>query len=642
MKNQLFNFLLSLSKKDKLVVMVFIDIALCLLATWLALIIRLDTLIILNNNFLITGLVSIFIAIPIFVILDLYKTLFRYSGKFTITLIAFCLSIYTFIYFVIVAVFTIDDVPRSLGILQPIILFLLMSSSRLIIKKLIQNQLESQTSRHIPNVLIYGAGKAGRELVSAIDASKEMNVIGFLDDDNLLQGQFLFGRKIFNPEDLKNIIKTKNISNILYAIPSLGRQRRSEILKKISHHKIKIKALPSLLDLIDDKITVNDIKEVNVLDILDRTIVPPNEDLLKKNIYSKIVMVTGAGGSIGSELCRQIVSLKPKKLLLLDINEFSLYNIYESLNILKKKIKSEFEIEIISFLSSVLDVKKISEIIKSYKPNTIYHAAAYKHVPIVEENVSEGVKNNVYGTLNVAIASVNNQVDNFVLISSDKAVRPTNVMGASKRLSELCLQALNDKNQSSNTKLSMVRFGNVLNSSGSVIPLFKKQIKEGGPVTLTHENVSRYFMTIPEAAQLVIQAGSMAKGGDVFILDMGKPVKIKNVIEKMINLSGLSVKNEKNVLGDIEIKIIGLRPGEKLHEELLLGDNPKPTMHLKIQKAEDEFIKWDILNIDIDELKEFLLKNDVENIIKKLTEIVKGYNHNGKIYDILYLKNKKN
>ena len=409
-----------------------------------------------------------------------------------------------------------------------------------------------------------------------------------------------------------------------------------KLLNKINQHKVIVRTLPSVSDLVEGKVTVSDIRDLDVVDILGREIVAPNSELLSKNIKSKVVLVTGAGGSIGSEICRQVFKLNPKKIIMVDISEYALYKISSELDDLKnKKVKID-ELQVFSFLASVQDENRISQIIKKYKPDTVYHAAAYKHVPLVEENICEGVKNNVFGTLNILQISIKEKVSDFVLISSDKAVRPSNVMGASKRISELCLQAIHNSRNNLETKLCMVRFGNVLGSSGSIIPKFKKQIKDGGPVTLTHPEVTRYFMAITEAAQLVIQAGAIAEGADVFVLEMGEPIKIIDLIKRIVLLSGLSLQDEDNIDGDIKIKTVGLRPGEKLYEELMLGKNPQPTSHPKIYKAKDPYIEWVKLEKDLKNLKNLLDKGQIKEVIKILQILVTDYKFNNKIVDTLY------
>ena len=456
-----------------------------------------------------------------------------------------------------------------------------------------------------------------------------MKVVGFLDDDPQFHRQKILGQTVYDPFNIEKLIYKKSIDLVLLALPSISRQKRNQIINNLDKHKIIVKTLPSIQDIVEGKVSVSDIKDLSIDDLLNREQVKPNLELLSKNIESKVVMVTGAGGSIGSELSRQIIKLNPKKLVLVELSEFALYKINEDLKNSNKSIK------IIPLLANIQNQSKIEQVFKTFNIDTVYHAAAYKHVPLVEENISESLKNNVFGTFILAEAALKYNVSNFVLISSDKAVRSTNIMGASKRLAEICVQSLYD-NQNKQSKFAIVRFGNVLESSGSVIPKFKQQIKEGGPVTLTHPDVTRYFMTITEASQLVIQAGAMAEKCEVFVLDMGESIKIKDLINKMIKLSGLSIKDDKNLEGDIEIKITGLRPGEKLYEELLIGDNPQKTFHEKIQKAQDPFISFNKLKIDLDHLTNLIEVNEVEKIKHILSNSVPSYQSNSKIVDNLY------
>ena len=479
------------------------------------------------------------------------------------------------------------------------------------------------------NILVYGAGEAGRQLVTSLENNPEFKVIGFLDDNVKLQKQVLLGQTIYSLLDLEKLLITKEVNLVFLAMPSIVRNKRNEIIKKLNQYKLAVKTLPTISEIIDGRVTVSDIKDFTIEDLLNRDQVQPNSELLSQNIKSKVVMVTGAGGSIGSEISRQIIKLKPKKLLLIELNEFALYKINEELKNITQNLK------IIPLLINVQNSSRVEEVFKTFKVDTVYHAAAYKHVSLVEENICESVKNNVFGTFLIAQIALRYNVTNFVLISSDKAVRSTNVMGASKRLAEICIQALYN-NQNKQSKFAIVRFGNVLQSSGSVIPKFTKQIKEGGPVTLTHLDVTRYFMTITEASQLVIQAGAMSENCEVFILDMGKSIKIKDLIDKMIKLSGLIIKNPKNLEGDIEIKITGLRPGEKLYEELLIGDNPQKTYHQKILKAKDSFIPFSQLKIELDNLSNLLEKNKVADVKDILSKLVPSYQSNTKIVDHIY------
>lgn len=628
--------ILNLPRFAKQIVAIIVDLSLCVLSTWFAFYLRLDQFILIQGIPIKAIIVSVVLALPIFWLLGLYQTIFRYSGLSIMFSVSVAVLIYGFLYFIVFGVYGVAGIPRSIGVIQPMLLFFAIVISRLFVRYIFSgNYIFKKKSQFLKKTLVYGAGSAGRQLVSALANSNELNVIGFLDDDDKLHGQILQGQKIYSSLKIADLIKLKEVELVLLALPTISRSRRNDILMNLSKYSVRVQTLPTVTDIIQGRVSLSDIKDLDVDDILNRDQVLPNTELLNININSKVVLVTGAGGSIGSELARQIVKLKPQKLLLLELNEFALYKIYEELKIIDKNLK------IIPLFVNVQDQIKVNEIFKTFKVDTVYHAAAYKHVPLVEENISESIKNNVFSTLAIVKAALLYSVENFVLISSDKAVRSTNIMGASKRLAELCVQGLYQNKKNSKTKMSIVRFGNVLESSGSVIPKFKKQIKDGGPITLTHPDVTRYFMTLVEASQLVIQAGAMSEDCDVFVLDMGESVKIKDLIYKIVKLSGLTVKDENNKEGDIEIKIIGLRPGEKLYEELLLGDNPQKTQHPKIQKAQDPFIPFNQLEIDLNNLKTALDHNKVLEVKELLTKIVKTYQSNSAIVDHVYLEQSK-
>ncbi len=644
------NFVLGLPRYTKRIIVVTLDISLCVLTVWLAFFLRLDEWIRLSGNAsfqpLWAVITAIIVALPLFITHGFYRVIFRYSGLLAIAAIIRVFILYSFFYAAIVTAIGLPNVPRSIGIIQPLLLFVAISATRLLAHAWLKNEYHSQLHiANLPKALIYGAGRAGRQLASGLDDSCEMNIIGFLDDNLSLQNNVLNGKPIFSPTKVAKIIKNQGITHILLAMPSISRQRRNKILEQMEQHQVIVHTLPRLIDLAEGRITVSDLRELDIDDLLGREPVPPDDGLLAKNITNKVVLITGAGGSIGSELCRQVLQLQPHKLLLIDNSEFALYAIHAELE--HKHIRTS-KLQLVPLLASVQDPERMQTIMHTWHPDTIYHAAAYKHVPMVESNPIEGIKNNVFGTLITAQAAIKYNVRDFVLISTDKAVRPTNVMGASKRVAELCLQALNtkqlaiDSNQTTletaniqPTKLSMVRFGNVLGSSGSVIPKFRKQIREGGPITLTHPDINRFFMTIPEAAQLVIQAGAMAQGGDVFVLDMGKPIKIFDLAQRMIKLSGLTVRNEADPDGDIEIIITGLRPGEKLHEELLLGKDPYPTAHPRILRAQDPFIPWEQLEIDINALKTASHNQDASTVLTILKRLVGGYHPSHEVVDML-------
>jgi FlaA1/EpsC-like NDP-sugar epimerase len=625
--------ILALPRAAKRFIALSVDWGLCILTVWLAYYLRLGEFVALSGNALWAVGVSISLAIPIFVISGLYRAIFRYSGWPALLAVARAVGVYGLLYASIFTAIGMAGVPRTVGIIQPILLLLFVGASRAIARVWLGDQylnILKHASR--PKVLIYGAGSTGRQLVAAMANSYEMHVVGFLDDDDRLHGHVLNGQPIYSPADLANLASTLAISDVLLAMPSLSRKRRNEILAEMRTARVAVRTLPSVTDLAQGKVSISDLRELDIDDLLGREPVMPNHILLAMNVRSKLVMVTGAGGSIGSELCRQILSVGPRKLLLIEQSEFALYGIHQEL---EEKLAGR-DVVLVPLLASVQDNERMREIMSTWHPDTVYHAAAYKHVPLVEHNPAEGIKNNLLGTLRTAQAAAENGVSDFVLISTDKAVRPTNIMGASKRLAEMVLQALAATNPG--TKFSMVRFGNVLGSSGSVVPKFRQQIRDGGPITLTHPEITRYFMTIPEASQLVIQAGAMAKGGDVFVLDMGQSVKIMDLARRMIELSGLAVKDEQNPDGDIEIEITGLRPGEKLYEELLIGDNPESTSHSRIMKAHEEFIPWPDLEVKINALGLALNVNDLSIIRLMMEKLVAGYTPSDEIVDWVHLE----
>lgn len=635
---------LALPRITKRIVVIVIDVSLCVLSLWLAYYLRLGEFVALAGNARIALAISLGLAIPIFTIAGLYRAIFRFSGWPALLAVARAVGIYGLLYASVFTAIGVTDVPRTVGIIQPILLLLFVGASRALARVWLGDRYQNILKHAArPKVLIYGAGRTGRQLAAAMANSPEMRVAGFLDDDDRLHGHVLNGQPIYNPVDLADLVSGLSISNVLLAMPSVNRKRRNEILSQIRSAQVSVRTVPSVTDLAQGKVSVSDLRELDIDDLLGREPVAPNPILLAKNIFGKVVLVTGAGGSIGSEICRQILGVGPDKLLLIEQSEFALYAIHQEL---EEKLSGR-EIKLVPLLASVQDEERMHEIMSTWRPDTVYHAAAYKHVPLVEHNPAEGIKNNVLGTFKAARAAFENGASDFVLISTDKAVRPTNIMGASKRLSEMVLQALaaqsltpnpSPRGRGERTKFSMVRFGNVLGSSGSVVPKFRQQIRDGGPITLTHPEITRFFMTIPEAAQLVIQAGAMAKGGDVFVLDMGQPVKIIDLARRMIELSGLTQKDDDNPDGDIEIEITGLRPGEKLYEELLIGDNPKPTSHPRIMKAHEEFIPWADLEPKLDALEIALNTNDVGVIRLMMQQLVSGYTPHGEIVDWVHLE----
>ncbi len=634
--------LLSMPRWVKRVMAMAIDAALCMLTVGLAFYLRLDEFVWLKGDSFLRPDVAILgswcLALPIFMVFGFYRAIFRYTGLPALLTVAKAAAVYGLLYAVVFTVVGVGGVPRTVGLMQPLLLLLLVGASRLVVRMWLGDRYQGIVRRmNRTKVLVYGAGNAGRQLAAAMVHSLEMQVIGFLDDDERLQGQVLNGVPIYKPADLSALVLNFGVKDVLLALPNIGRHRRNAVLSRIRAAQVSVRTLPSVTELAQGKVSISDLRDLDVDDLLGREPVSPDVGLLAKNNANKVVMVTGAGGSIGSELCRQIALLQPSKLLLVEQSEFSLYGIHQEL---QKKL-TDVPVELVPLLADVRNEQRMAEIMRTWQPHTVYHAAAYKHVPLVEHNPAEGVRNNVRGTWVVAEQAMAHGVPDFVLISTDKAVRPTNIMGASKRLAEMVLQALAEQTQQQGhtMRLSMVRFGNVLGSSGSVVPLFRRQIQQGGPITLTDARITRYFMTIPEAAQLVIQAGAMATGGDVFVLDMGESVKIVDLARKMIELSGLTVQDSANPEGDIAIEVTGLRPGEKLYEELLIGDNPQPTQHARIMKAHEEFLPWHELQQRLAEMMTAVDANDVPNMRTLIQQLVPGYQPEGDVVDWVHLAN---
>jgi len=610
--------LINLSRKRKQALMLLFDGCAVLSSIFFAFSLRLGYFYfpVGDKYLLLVMFASPILALPIFSIFGLYREVVRYVGFKALWNINQAATLYAVLWALFVFMSVVDGIPRSVILINWILVVISVGGSRFFARWLLSEVNSSSTSLQKRNALIYGAGSAGRDLCTALHQSMEYKPIAFVDNADELYRQSIKGLEVFNEDDLPYLIEKYNIKEILLAIPSLSHSRRSEIISNLQSYPVEVRSLPSLIDLAQGKVSVNDLLEIDLRDLLGREPVKPNIRLLKTNISNKVVLVTGAGGSIGSELCRQIVFLKPEKLVLFDISESSLYEINQQLLIINAP-----NVEILPVIGSSADKDRMEYICNYYVVKTIYHAAAYKHVPLVEFNPSQGVLNNSIGTMVAAKAAISANVETFVLISTDKAVRPTNVMGASKRIAELVLQAL-DKGHHS-TCFTMVRFGNVLDSSGSVIPLFKKQIKSGGPLTVTHSNVVRYFMTIPEAVELVIQAGAMSKGGEVFVLDMGEPIRIYDLAVKMIQLSGLRVRDKNNLSGDIEIKYTGLRPGEKLYEELLVDGSFAMTKNKLIRRAEEKMIDWDKLEPMLTEIESAALNINTSDDNKKLYQLIK-------------------
>jgi FlaA1/EpsC-like NDP-sugar epimerase len=661
-KTRLTSALLALPRPMKRAMALGADSLVCAITVWMAFNLRFEAWTAWSTAHFTALAASVALALPLFVVFGLYRAIFRYAGLPALLTVFKAVALYAIVYSAVFTVVSVPGVPRSVGLLQPMLLLLGVTLSRAMVRYWLGGIYQGILHREqLPRVLIYGAGSAGRQLAAALKTSPAMVVVGFLDDDDRLHGQVLNGLKIYDPASLAYCVPRLRVSQVFLALPSVSRARRNQILELVRAVHVQVRTLPGVLELAEGKVHVSDLKELDIEDLLGRDPVPPNMLMLTKTIAAKTVVVTGAGGSIGSELCRQIVRTQPKQLLLVDMSEFALYQIHQEL------LAVADGVELVPLLASVCDEVRMHEIMDTWKPHTLYHAAAYKHVPMVEHNPAEGVRNNVWGTWVCAEAAARNGVRNFVLISTDKAVRPTNIMGATKRLAEMVLQALADGSpryarddsfgsprddshvtansipvtasaaKQSTTTFSMVRFGNVLGSSGSVVPLFREQIKNGGPITLTHADITRYFMTIPEAAQLVIQAGAMGQGGDVFVLDMGEPVKIIDLARRMVELSGLTVRDEADPSGDIELAVTGLRPGEKLYEELLIGDNPQATQHPRIMKAHEQFLSWPELSQRLNALQLAMGVNDVPAIRGLLQQLVSGYQPSGEVVDWVHL-----
>ncbi len=611
--------ILDLPRSTKRALALTVDVSLCILTIWLAFCLRLNDWVALSGIQLITIPVSLIIAIPIFVTMGLYRAIFRFIGWSAFVTVIKAVTIYGLAFMAIFTAISFTDIPRTVGIIQPLLLLIAIGLSRFSARYFLYDSYHRiLRSSGRKNILIYGAGHEGRQFGGALGHSADFKVVGYLDDDKTLQGSLIGGARVFDPKDMVKICALNNVRTVLLALPKVDRKRRNEIIEQLRGAQVAVRTVSTLDDMTMGHAVYTKMNELDVEDLLGREIVPPDQDLIERDVRSKVVMVTGAAGSIGSELCRTLIRLHPSKIVMVDQNEFGLYSLEAEL--LAAKTDSSLTIPV---LADVCDEMRIKNIIKKWAPNVIYHAAAYKHVPLVEENPAEGIKTNVFGTLNLATAAIEAGVARFVLISTDKAVRPTNVMGASKRIAEMCLQALSECHIE--TVMTMVRFGNVLGSSGSVVPLFRKQVAEGGPVTLTHQEVTRFFMTIPEASQLVVQAGAMGVGGDVFILDMGEPIKILDLAERIIELYGLTVRSEDNPHGDVEIITTGLRPGEKLYEEVLIGNDPQPTKHKKILRARENFMGFDELETYLEKLRGLLQTEDIDGIKTVLSALVEGY-----------------
>lgn len=656
--DRLRSILLGLPRRQKRLLQVAADVVLVEAALWLAFVVRLGIEDMVNpfRVHVWLFLSAPLVAIPLFVRFGMYRAVMRYFGNDALIAIIKAVSLSALILGFIVYWYSNHQnvVPRSIMFNYWWLSLVMVGGLRLAMRQYFLGDWFAATkhvpfSNHddgLPRVAIYGAGAAGNQLVAALRMGRVMRPVAFIDDDETISNRIISGLQVYKPKHIQRMIDATGAQEILLAIPSSNRGRRREILGFLEGFPLHVRSVPGFMDLASGRVKVDDIQEVDIADLLGRDAVPAQGELLEHCIKGQSVLVTGAGGSIGSELCRQILELRPTVLLLFEHSEFNLYSILSELE--QRVVRESLPVRVLPILGSVRNQEKLLDVMKTWHVGTVYHAAAYKHVPMVEHNIAEGFLNNVIGTLNTAQAALQAGVENFVLISTDKAVRPTNVMGSTKRLAELTLQALSRElapvmfgdtlnvARVNKTRFTMVRFGNVLGSSGSVIPLFHKQIKSGGPLTVTHPKITRYFMTIPEAAQLVIQAGSMGLGGDVFVLDMGEPVKIVELAEKMIHLSGLSVRSEKNPHGDIAIEFSGLRPGEKLYEELLIGDNVVATPHPMIMSANEDFLPWEVLKAKLLLMLAAIEEDDYTRVRQLLRDTVSGYSPDGEIVDWIY------
>ena len=657
--------LLHLPRRYKRLLQVMADILLVWFSIWLAFALRLgfgDSFAAVQAHAWLLWVAPL-ITIPTSVRFGMYRAVMRYLGKEA--LLEIVKSITTSALLLALALYLFGDksdgvLPRSFVFNYWLVSLVTIGGLRLFMRQFFlggwlaagHNLLPfTKHNNHLTPVAIYGAGSAGNQLVTVLRMDKTMLPVAFIDDDESLSTRTIAGLKVYHPDAINNMIKETGAKEILLAMPSATRSRRREVLDFLEPYSLRVRTIPGFIDLACGKVQVQDIQEVDIADLLGRDPVEPHTDLFERCIKDKVVMVTGAGGSIGSELCRQILASGATTLILFEHSEFNLYSIQSELE--ARIDKEGLQVRLVPVLGSIRNLSRIRDVLSAFNVNTIYHAAAYKHVPMVEMNTAEGIRNNVIGTINTAQAAIAANVENFVLISTDKAVRPTNIMGSTKRLAEMVLQALSKEPSTrflrdstdqqeypNNTRFTMVRFGNVLGSSGSVIPLFRQQIEKGGPITVTHPNITRYFMTIPEASQLVIQAGAMGVGGDVFVLDMGEPVKIVELAEKMISLTGSSLRSAKNPKGEIAIEFTGLRPGEKLYEELLIGDNDTPTEHPMIKRADELYLPWNKLEPELQKLISATRDGDCVLIRQILRQLVDGYVPQGEIVDHLF--NQKN
>ena len=660
------DWLLRLPRRYKRALQVAADVVLVWVALWVAFYLRLEDTQAIEpfSGHARLFLLAPVVTLPFFVVLGLYRAVMRYVGRHALLTIAKAVSLAALVFWVVVLVLPPQHppVPRSVPVIYWATAMVLLGGLRLLMRNFLlgdwvpmpangagqHSGVRVEAGQDRPRVAVFGAGSAGIQLVSALRAGRELRPMAFVDDDPTLWGAVVAGLKVYRPDEVGRMLTDTGAVQLLLAIPSATRQRRREVLDLLDPYPVHVRTVPGFKSLVDGKVKVQDLQEVDIGDLLGREPVEPDSALFELCILDQVVMVTGAGGSIGSELCRQIVTSRPHALILFEHSEFALYSIHTEL---EQFIKERgLAVQLAPVLGSVRSGGRMLDALEAWKVDTVYHAAAYKHVPIVEHNIAQGFFNNTMGTLHAAQSAIRAGVRNFVLISTDKAVRPTNIMGCTKRLAEMVLQALSAERTprlyredvdcvvNNRTRFTMVRFGNVLGSSGSVIPLFRKQIRDGGPITVTDPRITRYFMTIPEAAQLVIQAGSMGEGGDVFVLDMGAPVKIVDLAERVVHLSGLTVRSKERPDGDIEIIFKGLRAGEKLYEELLIGDDVLPTAHSMIMRANEEHLPWSELTARLEPIVQAIKIGDYPEVRKLLQKLVSGYTPDEHLVDLIYLQ----
>lgn len=623
--------ILALPRNAKKMLAVIVDSALCVLTVWLAICFRFESWVSLSDYQWLAVFVSIFLAIPLLTAFGFYHTVIRYVGRQTITAALRAIGIYAVIYSAVFTVFSFPLVPRTIGILQPLLLLISLALVRLLASELLSEQVIKSDSTSITKtrVLIYGAGNSGQQLAASLKTSGQTQVVGFLDDNKSLQKALIAGIPVFSPDNLDGIISQYGVRDVLLAMPSISRSQRNTVIHNLSSSAVAIRTLPRLSDLAQGHIDESDLRKIDIEDLLGRDPVPPDATLLAKNVSNRVVLVIGAGGSIGSEIARQVLAQKPKQLILFDVSEYAMYSLLEDLNIGRVN-RQTTNISLHAILGSVLDKSLIDQVFQKYHPDTVFHAAAYKHVPLVEENVHAAIKNNIAGTIHVATSAQSHGCSQFTLISTDKAVRPTNVMGATKRIAELCIHHIqtHPATSTASTQFSIVRFGNVLGSSGSVVPKFREQIANGGPVTITHPDITRYFMTIPEAAQLVIQAAAMPSdtGVSTYLLDMGEPIKIHDLARTMIKLAGFSVADDASMPG-IPIVYTGLRAGEKLHEELLVDGNSQKTTHPKIMLDSSQVQDTPAFSSALSHLLSSNADTPEQELVSLLAKLVPEFHH---------------